>query len=138
MPPAVAEKMSSEQRVRYLLNVPASASYGSWGAQKIVRGGLGERRDFVDALMQTIASDFAGLVNQNTNWLGLGQMLDNSGRTDVMASLVAAFDGHEEAGLEITRPLFEYAAAHSDAAVSSAGKARLEAVNKLLSQAPSA
>jgi hypothetical protein len=136
LPAEVAAKLSDEQQVRYILNVADRGHGGNaaHAAKSLVKDGLGNRSNFIDALARRIATDPAGLVSMYTNWPTLGRLIDASGRADVLAALVTAFAGHETVSSNGEDDLFKFAAAHQDPAVSVAGAARVAAVKAMFTR----
>jgi hypothetical protein len=90
-------RMTLDQRVRYLMQVAShnGRSYPAHRANDLLNGGLGDRTNFIDALIERIAATPADVRATRTNWHGLALLAEKSGRLDGVKALVDLFDGHE-------------------------------------------
>lgn len=86
-----AEKLTDEQKMRFVLAVALAAGGNTYRARNLCNACLGDRRVYVEACATTLPIDSLGLAQLKTDWYWLAVMLLAAGQKAVVLRLVKAF-----------------------------------------------
>lgn len=107
LPEDQAEAMPADVQVDYVLTIASMSGqfYPTIEAKKVTERGLGERKNYLDAVADAIGSDGGAFSNRSTDWEHLAHVCLASGRSDIVLELIRLVGEAQEQSTDRTSML---------------------------------